>query len=277
MNPAFAIAELVWIMAGRDDAAFVNFFNPALPRYAGGSARYHGAYGYRLRHAFGLDQLVRAKTALEGNRESRQVVLQLWGPHLDLPLEDGSPASPDVPCNVVSMLKVRDGRLEWTQVLRSNDVFLGLPFNFVQFTSLQEVMAGWLKLDVGQYTHISDSLHIYERDLSTLEFRTPVRAESNVDNLALPFQDSISAWSTLERLTERLVAPSLTSSDLEQLLVKATLALPFRNCLAILAADTARRRGWHDLMNLAAASCLNPAFIQLWHCWLARTLQVSKT
>lgn len=47
--------------------------------------------------------------------------------------------------------------------MRSNDVHRGLPYNVVQFTTLQEVMAGWLGLEVGGYHHWSDSLHLYRR------------------------------------------------------------------------------------------------------------------
>ena len=53
--------------------------------------------------------------------------------------------------------------------MRSNDIFRGLPYNFVQFTSMQEILAGWLKINVGSYNHVSDSLHIYERDLKEME------------------------------------------------------------------------------------------------------------
>ena len=45
--------------------------------------------------------------------------------------------------------------------MRSNDIVFGLPYNFLQFTFLQEIIAGWLNVDVGEYMHISDSLHMY--------------------------------------------------------------------------------------------------------------------
>ena len=35
MSPAFAVAEVVWIVTGRQDSAFLNYFNPGLPRHAG--------------------------------------------------------------------------------------------------------------------------------------------------------------------------------------------------------------------------------------------------
>ena len=128
INPAFAIAETVWILAGRDDSALPNHWNPELPKYTGPGERYHGAYGHRLRRRFGLDQLERAYIALKNKPDSRQVVLQLWDPKIDLPDEEGRPAAQDVPCNVLSMLKVRKGRLEWAQVMCSNDLFRGVPY-----------------------------------------------------------------------------------------------------------------------------------------------------
>lgn len=63
------------------------------------------------------------------------------------------------------MFNIRDGRLDWTQIIRSNDIFLGLPHNLVQFTTLHEVMAGWLGVQMGSYNQLSNSLHLYEKDL----------------------------------------------------------------------------------------------------------------
>ncbi|MDT8447490.1 MAG: thymidylate synthase [bacterium] len=166
INPAFALAEVVWIVNGSDDAKIINHWNPALPKFAGDVANYYGAYGHRLRHQFRFDQLERAYRALQKTPETRQLVLQIWSPETDFPNEDGSPRAADIPCNLCSLLKVREGKLEWTQVMRSNDLILGLPHNFVQFTYLQEIIAGWLGLEMGTYNHFSDSLHCYLRDYS---------------------------------------------------------------------------------------------------------------
>ena len=164
LNIAFAFAELVWIMTGRNDLAFMQAWNKRLPDYVGKGPKLHGAYGYRLRQKGGVDQLTRVYQSLSSNPNTRQAVLQIWDSSVDLPQSDGSPANQDIPCNVLSLLKVRAGKLEWLQVIRSNDLFLGIPYDFVQFTSLQEVMAGWLGIDCGAYHQVSDSLHIYDRD-----------------------------------------------------------------------------------------------------------------
>ena len=164
LNIAFAIAELVWMMTGRNDLAFLQAWNKRLPDYVGKGPKLHGAYGYRLRQKWGVDQLTRAYQALSSNPNTRQAVLQIWDSSVDLPQPDGSPANQDVPCNVFSLLKVRAGKLEWLQAIRSNDLYLGVPYDFVHFTCLQEVMAGWLGIDCGAYHQVSDSLHIYSRD-----------------------------------------------------------------------------------------------------------------
>ncbi len=189
-NPAFAIAEALWILAGRNDAAFPNFWNPILPRFSGSGPTYHGAYGHRLRHAFGLDQIERAYRALAAAPDTRQVVLSIYHPRLDLPDEDGVEASKDVPCNVCSLLKLRGGRLEWAQVMRSNDLIRGLPYNFVQFTTILEVMAGWLGVQPGSYTHFSDSLHAYETDIAGYAVVGGATPTPHADRLDLPHDES---------------------------------------------------------------------------------------
>jgi thymidylate synthase len=35
LNPAFAIAEVLWIVTGRNDSAFLDYFNPAYASFAG--------------------------------------------------------------------------------------------------------------------------------------------------------------------------------------------------------------------------------------------------
>ena len=73
-------------------------------------------------------------------------MLQIWDPCQDLPDQDGKPVSEDIPCNVMALLKIRNGHLYWTQVMRSNDVMRGLPYNIIQFTMLQELFAAWRQL-----------------------------------------------------------------------------------------------------------------------------------
>lgn len=184
MSISFALAELIWILNGSNIAKIINYWNPTLSRYAGHDDNYHGAYGYRIRYNFGVDQLEKAYSVLYNKPESRQTVMLIWDPQKDLPQDNGNPNSEDIPCNICSMLKVRNNKLEWTQIMRSNDAFLGLPYNFIQFTSMQEILAGWLGLDVGTYNHYSDSLHLYTQNYNSMETCLDKHSES-IDSLSI--------------------------------------------------------------------------------------------
>ena len=48
--------------------------------------------------------------------------------------------------------------------MRSNDLWLGFPFDVFQFANMQVLMAMELGVELGTYTHIAGSLHLYERD-----------------------------------------------------------------------------------------------------------------
>lgn len=270
INPAFAIAEVFWILAGRNDSTFINYWNPELPKFAGQDDNYHGAYGYRLRRQFGFDQLERAFTALDKNPSSRQIVLEIWDSESDFPRADGSPVSEDIPCNICSMLKVRDDHLEWMQIMRSNDLFLGTPHNFVQFTMLQEIIAGWLRLDIGGYGHFSDSLHAYEDRVDKFSVARTVPTATNSDQLGLPKPESDVVLQKVMDILEALTAPDLSLTKFRDLCALDELPEGYRNLIFIVAADGARRRNWHADMDRAAANCTNPMLRLAWEGWRQR-------
>lgn len=270
MNPAFAIAELIWILQGRNDAGFVNYWNPALPNFAGRADAYHGAYGYRLRYHFGIDQLERAYQALAANPDSRQVVLQIWDTQMDFPNLDGSARDTDIPCNIVAMPKIRDGKLEWLQVMRSNDLFLGTPHNFIQFTSLQEIIAGWLQVDLGSFVLVSDSLHLYEHDLERLSIAADVPTVVNPDCLNLPKQEFDRTLPLIATVMDEFRSENLSRARFIQLIERTDLPHAWQNLLNIVAADVARRRMWPDAMKLASSRCTNPMLSTAWNAWAQR-------
>ena len=270
VNPAFALAEVVWIVSGRRDSAFLNYWNPKLPQFAGEGDKYHGAYGFRIRRHLGLDQLDRAYQALSSNPDTRQVVLQIWDSSVDFPLPDGRPADPDVPCNICSFAKIRAGRLEWMQVLRSNDLFLGVPHNFVQFTSLQEILAAWLGVEVGSYRHIADCLHVYTRDQENVSDPSPVSPQGNNDTLRFTKPESDQLFREMGKRMDRMSSLFLTHKQLRRLARAPQFPTALRNWLLVVGADCARRRKWISLTYELMAECSNPALTQLWDRWLAR-------
>jgi thymidylate synthase len=270
INIAFAIAEVVWIISGRNDAAFLNYFNRQLSNYAGRGDTYHGAYGHRLRYHLGFDQLERAYQVLKAKPDSRQAVLQIWDGKKDLPNNFGEEASTDVPCNIVSILKVRDGKLEWMQILRSNDIYRGLPYNLVQFTTLQEIIAGWLGLKIGEYNQISNSLHVYEKDLEYISISAPNRLAVNTDSIAFPKEESDEYFNELTNNIETIINQNVQADRVVSMVRESKLPQSLRNMLAILGAEGVRRRLQQDIIDDIMNECTNPVYGHLYERWLLR-------
>jgi thymidylate synthase len=270
LSVPFAIVEVIGILNGRQDSAYLNYFNPQLPKYAGSGPKYHGAYGFRLRKNFGLDQLIQASKALKCNPDGRQVVLQIWDATKDFPVNNGNPASDDIPCNICSMLKIRDGKLEWSQIMRSNDLFRGLPYNFVQFTSLQEVIAGWIGIEPGMYTHFSDSLHVYEEDMQFVFSSKRVPITCSTESLALPQEQAEPIWTEMNKRVNALVQNTLTTKEYIWLARLDNAPQAFTNMMAVVVADAARRSGNTDAVTESISFCNSPVLQLLWRRWAER-------
>ena len=274
LNIAFAFAEVVWIVTGRNDAAFLNYFNRKLPLFCGATSTYPGAYGYRLRRHFGFDQLEKAYDVLRNNPDSRQAVLQLWDAKEDLPHHDGSARSNDIPCNVLSLLKVREGRLEWTQIMRSNDIFRGLPYNLIQFTCLQEIIAGWLNLELGAYHHLSDSLHVYNVDWEHIVETPLVQSEElhrfNPDVLSLEKSECEAVFAQMAACLDRIVSERIPTEKLPNLLCSYDFPRAYLNMMCIAAAESARRRQEKEVMDELVRGCKNPLYTEMFRRWVER-------
>lgn len=187
LNPAFAIAEAVWILSGSDEP-WIFAYNRQLERYADGG-RLQGAYGPRLRHWQGrVDQLDEVRQLLARDHESRQAVIQLFDPDRDWH------GHRDVPCTLGYRFFVRDGALHMHTSMRSQDLWLGFPYDVFTNTLLQELLAGWLDVDLGEYHHHVDSLHLYAHDLD------PAAALSDRPTASFRMPDVVTQWTLLPGL-----------------------------------------------------------------------------
>lgn len=157
-NPLFHYLEAMWILAGRNDVKVLAHILPKMAEYTDDGKVFHGAYGFRLREGFGIDQIDIAIAMLKKAPTSRQVVMGIWNP-----VEDLNRSTKDMPCNDMIMLKVREGRLYITVNNRSNDIIYGCyGANVVQFSMLQMYMAARIGVGLGTYTQVSNSFHVYD-------------------------------------------------------------------------------------------------------------------
>jgi len=163
LNPFFALAEASWVLAGRRDAHPLSIFISRISDLSDDGVILHGAYGFRIRHRYGQDQLEMAIKLLREDVTSRRVAINLWD------VEDLGSTSKDLPCNVMLFIKVREGKLCLTVCNRSNDLYLGVPYDVVTFSIIQRYIAGKLGLPVEAQVHFTDSLHVYESDRENIE------------------------------------------------------------------------------------------------------------
>jgi thymidylate synthase len=270
ISPAFALVEAIWIISGRNDSAVLNFLNQDLHKYAGQGPTFYGAYGHRLRHQHGFDQIEAAYQSLVANPTSRQVVLQIWDAKTDLPNDKGKPRSPDIPCNTQSFLRIQNGKLHWLQTMRSNDIFRGLPYNFVQFTTLHEVMAGWLGLELGSYTHIVSCLHYYHEDRCDLEKLKFAECIPNPDSLLFPKDVSAKQFAFLSDLISGAANSFESTAQFAERLDSETHPIAFKNIGNVILAEAARRHNQLAMASNRLSQVTNPCFNALTKNFFAR-------
>lgn len=125
---------------------------------------FHGAYGQRI-----YGHLMPLVDLLKRDPDSRQAVLTIFNAATDLGANRR-----DIPCTLNIQFLIRKDKLNMRVSMRSNDVFLGLPYDLVQFGALQGAVAKALDLPMGWYSHNVGSLHMYLRDLEKCEDIFPV-------------------------------------------------------------------------------------------------------
>ncbi|UQS95123.1 thymidylate synthase [Pseudanabaena phage Pam3] len=165
-NPFFHLYEALWMLAGRNDLAPLKEYVARMADFSDdGGKTQPGAYGYRWRRHFKMDQIAWAVSRLQADPNDRRVVIQMWDANTDIPAADAG--GKDVPCNLMLLPAVREGRLDITVFCRSNDMIWGAyGANAVHFSFLQEYMARCLGLPVGRYFQIANNFHAY---LATLD------------------------------------------------------------------------------------------------------------
>jgi thymidylate synthase len=165
-NPIFHLMESLWILAGRRDVKFIETFNSRINRFSDNGIAFNAAYGHRLRHQFGFDQLSRAIEILRTDPQTRRLVLQISLPrdllHMDIL---------DHACNTQIMFDVTaDRNLNMTVINRSNDMWWGcFGANAVHFSIIHEFIATGANLEVGRYHQFSNNMHLYGKEVYGME------------------------------------------------------------------------------------------------------------
>lgn len=177
-NPFFHLIESLWILSGSNRVELPKYFLDNISQFSDDGVVFHGAYGHRLRNAFGFDQIERACEMLKRKPDTRQVVMSIWNPIMDL-----DKSTKDMPCNDMIMLDIVEGQLNMTVCNRSNDAVWGAyGANAVQFSMLQEFIALMTGTQVGYYVQQSNNYHVYTDNPFWLKFREGEYEHGHVHN-----------------------------------------------------------------------------------------------
>jgi thymidylate synthase len=170
LNSEIAALEALQLIGEVSRPDLLRVTAPRFGEFAGLDGSFHGAYGLRVR-----GQTARVLERLRDDPDSRQAVVTIWDPALD-----SYRIEPDMPCTVALHLLARRGKLHLQVYMRSNDVWLGLAYDYFVFAQWLLTCARVLGLEPGRYTHHVGSLHLYERDAEKVEDLHPPTTSHDV-------------------------------------------------------------------------------------------------
>jgi thymidylate synthase len=166
--PKTAAAEVAWFLQGRQDVQFIKAYAPIWDKFVeNDGTTIEAAYGYRWRNHFKRDQIDLAIKTLVANPTDRRIFVSAWDPSLD---GLGRP-SKNVPCPLGFTLSITDGKLNSTLLIRSSDVFVGLPYDVMGHALLVTAMMASMRyqgvkdLKLGKMHVTLAHPHLYEPHL----------------------------------------------------------------------------------------------------------------
>ncbi len=232
-NPFATVAESMWVLSGRRDIEFLLPYLSRAGQFSDDGSTWRAAYGPRLRNWGGVDQIRAVVQLLAENPSSRRGVMAIFDPDQDFV------ESKDIPCNNWLHWMVRDGALDLSVAVRSNDIVWGFSgINTFEWSILQECMAHWLGVAVGRQHWLVSSMHLYEDHwtradeiLTSWPNHTSVYSaaqrriafDTDIDRL----DDTLAGWFELEGLvrTDPLAATDVELSKCADPLLRAFLVM----------------------------------------------------
>lgn len=117
------------------------------------------AYGYQLAKYKQVDNLIKT---IKEDPTSRRMITTLWN------IED-LPEMALQPCAFQTLWNINKGKLNCMLTIRSNDWFLGNPFNVAQYAALVYMIAQITNYKPGRLTVCINDAHIYENHIPQIQ------------------------------------------------------------------------------------------------------------
>ena len=259
----YAVAELLWYLSGNDSTAWISNYSTFWSKISDDNKTANSAYGARIfkshdRIAKIVDstwtQWDYVVNELKSDSDSRRAVIHIRSP------QDSILAQLDVPCTLSLQFLLRNDKIHMVVSMRSSDVILGLAYDVPAFTIFQELLALQLTnelgrpIGLGEYTHLSASIHVYERHFKMVEkILNEDTRRDYADILEMPQMPSIPPIKDLmdfEGVLCKLTSASSIRKELERLDQSVYLSQPYwQDWCKVLASHRANKLKEQDLSN----------------------------
>ena len=186
--PHIAAAEVAWFLSADRDITWLKKYAKIWDKFTEYDGTIKNAYGYRWRKHFRRDQIKLAVEALKKDQTDRQTVIMAWDPAND---GLGTGIEKNVPCPVGFTLSVVDCELHSTLLMRSSDVFVGLPYDIMGQAILMQVLATSIGVNMGTMTFTLAHPHIYENHISIAQTCFDNYFDTCVEYQHLPFPTNV--------------------------------------------------------------------------------------
>ena len=173
VNHAIGIFEGLQLIAGYHCPNIFKDFGIYGQFYDGTAA--YGAYAFRI-----ANQVQGIVQRLRTDKYTRHAVLQIW--RYDLDFNNYELKSKDCPC-ALSLQFILDHKENLNMIVnvRSQDIWLGLPYDVIQFGMLHDTIAHATGLRLGTMHWNAASLHFYTRDLAAIHNHMNLTREERVE------------------------------------------------------------------------------------------------
>lgn len=176
MPMRYAVGEFLWYLSGNPRLDAIGHYTKAWERMSDDGKVVNSNYGSIIQQgidwnldAHEFNQFDYCYDLLKQDPNTRQAVI-----HIKTPRDTRVNPTKDLNCTVYCQFFIRESqetpkspvvkKLYMSTHMRSNDLWMGVPYDMFFFMNLQVIMAMKLGVSIGSYTHYAGSLHMYGRD-----------------------------------------------------------------------------------------------------------------
>ena len=158
-------SEILWYFSGTNNPTYIENYAGMWKNLHNEDGTVNSAYGNLLfneKNEHGITQYEWVIKSLTKDKDSRQAFMHFNKSHHQYF------GNKDQVCTLQALFHIRDNKLHMTLTMRSNDIIRGFMTDYTFFTILQyqvflHLRKYYPELKIGSYTHISHSMHLYEK------------------------------------------------------------------------------------------------------------------